>query len=54
MVCKEKPLQEEAHALQLESWPHSPQLEKSPHSNEDTAQPKIKLMNLKKKKKSLY
>ena len=37
---KEKPLQWEAHSLQLEGSPCSPQLDKSLHSNEDPAQPK--------------
>jgi len=43
-VCapqQEKPQQQGAHKLQLETRPHSPQLEKSPRGNEDPAQPKI-------------
>ena len=36
---QEKPLQEEACLLQLESSPHSLQLEKSLCSNKDPAQP---------------
>ena len=37
---QEKPLQREAHGLQLESSPCSPPLEKSLCSNEDPAEPK--------------
>ena len=36
---QKKPLQGEAHILQLESSPCSPQLEKSMCSNKDPAQP---------------
>ena len=38
---QEKPLQWEAHALQLESSPDSTQLEENSHRNKDSAQPKV-------------
>ena len=40
---QENPLQREAWALQLESWPCSLKLEKSPSSSEDPKQPKINI-----------
>ena len=43
---QEKPLQQEALALQLECSPCSPQLEKSLCSNKDPAQPKINFRNV--------
>ena len=39
---KEKPLEWEAHALQLEGSSHSLQLERSLHINENPVQTKIK------------
>ena len=38
---QDKPLQRDAHSLQLDSSRWSPQTEKSPCSSEDPAQPKI-------------
>ena len=41
VLCKEKPLEWEAHVPQLESSPHSLQLVKNPPSKKDPAQPKM-------------
>ena len=44
-LCNEKPPQEEACALQLESRPHLLQPEKSPHTAMKTSTAKNKLIN---------